>query len=340
MIDRTGLGRGGSLIDRTAWIEKLRGGDRHGARTRQALSREFLGDTLDLVERYARIEKVVLGGVDVTYSQASLKVDLSPSGDPAAQGESLAQAERRRLDLPAGPVLDLQRLIEKQGIKVVPRQFPGPGYAGGFFFDAQLGPCILVDTAGSDSETLYTLAHQFGHFLADFDPYITTLCGWPSASAPMEHTEARAHAMALSFLMPREDLELYRQSLGAEAAVSGELLRHLHVYFELDLEVIVWRLLMLGWIEATALRELLDGNAALAAALRQQHQEVASKSPPLPGRFVRLVASAFGSGRLDLDAAATYFGTDAEAAERILGQFEYESGGASRERPKRGNGSP
>jgi len=44
----------------------------------------------------------------------------------------------------------------------------------------------------------------------------------------------------------------------------------------------------------------------------------------LPDRFVRLVASAFGSGRIDLEDAARYFDTDADGAERILGQFEYE----------------
>ena len=329
------------MIDSNAWSKKLRAGDRCRPRTQRSLPQQFLDDTLRFVERYARVEKIVVGGVEVHYSPASLAVDLSPDGDPISQGEALAEAERARLELPAGPVLELQRLIEAQGIKVAPRLFPASEYAGGFFFDSQMGPCILLHAGLSESESLYALAHQYAHFLADFDPYITTLCGLPGTAAIEDSVEARAHATALAFLMPRSDLELYRDALrgqegpsaprhaaklGAPAGrvVSAEFLQHLRVYFDLDGEIILWRLLELGWIDATGLRRLLETNAEVAKIVRTPPHEVFPGQMLLPDRFVRLVASAFGSGRIDLEDAAGYFDTDTDGAERILGQFEYE----------------
>ncbi len=331
------------MIGNDAWSARLRNGDRCRSQTQPSLSQQFLDDTLHFVERYARIEKLVLGGVEVHYSPASLAVDLAAGGDPIAQGEALAEAERARLELPAGPVLELQRLIEAQGIKVAPRLFPAPEYAGGFFFDSHLGPCILLHAGMSESETLYALAHQYAHFLADFDPYITTICSLPSAAASEDPLEARAHATALAFLMPRSDMELYRSALVGqrevtsaphraakfgpprpELVVSAEFLQHLRVYFDLDGEIILWRLLELGWIDPAGLRRLLETNAEVAKIVRTPPREVFAGQMLLPDRFVRLVASAFGSGRIDLEDTARYFDTDADGAERILAQFEYE----------------
>ena len=317
------------------WIDKLRAGDRsraqagHPGKSRR-LPAAFLEEVLDLVARYARIEKLVLGGATVSYSPVSLQAAQLADKEPAAQGEALAEGERARLELPAGPILELQKLIEAQGIKVVPCLFPAPDYSGGFFFDAQMGPVILLHAGASESEMLYGLTHQYAHFLADFDPYITTLCSLPRASGPEDPVEARAHAMALAFLMPRADLHTYRDALdGHGAPVSAELVRHLTVYFDLDPEVVLWRLLALDWIDAAGLRALLAANAELAATLRRQPAAAAPPSMLLPDRFVRLVASAFGAGRIDLETAAAYFGTDSDGAETILGQFEYEEGSAA-----------
>jgi Zn-dependent peptidase ImmA (M78 family) len=302
-------------------IDKLLAGDRCRGQGDPPLPRQFLADAVDLARRYARIEKMVLGAVGVTYSPSSLAADLSPRGDAVKQGEALAAAEHSRLTLPAGPILDFEQLVESQGIKIIPRLFPSPAYAGGFFFDAELGPCILLHANASESTLRFSLAHVYAHFLADFDPYISTLCGIPS-SATLEHRgEVRAHAMALEFLMPRQELESYRRAMGLKpgAAVPADLVRHLGVYFDLDAEVVLWRLLALGWIDAAGLDRMLERDAALAETLR---------TPPtlhsvLPERFVRLVAGAFGRGKIDLEAAAEYLDTNLDGAEGILAQFDF-----------------
>ena len=302
-------------------IDKLLAGDRCRGQADPPLPRQLLADAVELARRYASIEKMVLGVVGVTYSPTSLAADLSAGGDAVKQGEALAKAEHARLKLPAGPILDFEQLVESQGIKVIPRLFPSPAYAGGFFFDAELGPCILLHANASESTMRYSLAHEYAHFIADFDPYITTLCGMPSSATLEQREEVRAHAMALEFLMPQQEVESYRRAVGLKlgAAVPADLVRQLGVYFDLDAEVVFWRLLALGWIDAAGLDRMLERDAALAEGLR---------TPPtlhgvLPERFVRLVAGAFGRGKIDLEAAAEYLDTNLDGAEGILAQFDF-----------------
>lgn len=325
-------------------IETLSTGDR--SRATQRVSRDDLVATLELAERYARIEKKVLGRAKVALSPTSLQVGSHEHDDALARGELVASSERTRLQLPEGPILELTRIIEDQGIKVLPRRLPHD-YSGGFFFDDKLGPCILLQAAASESAIQYSLAHQYAHFMTDFDPYITTLCGWPTPAVLDDSIEVRAYHIALALLMPRADLEMYRKALETSAGETPfvELIQQLRVYFELDPEQILWRFLALGWIDASGMEELLESNAELAKALRAPVR-VREGAALLPARFVRLVASAFGSGKLDLEAAARFLGTDLDGAEDILGQFEYEqparnaeAAAPGRKRGKSGNGS-
>jgi Zn-dependent peptidase ImmA (M78 family) len=324
-------------------IQALISGDRSGAA--QPPSSDELAAAMNLAERYARIEKKVLGATKVAFSPTSLQVEAHKQDDALALGEFIATSERARLELPAGPILELVRVVEEQGVKVLPRRFPEE-YSGGFFFDDKLGPCILVQMDTNDSALQYALAHQYAHFMADYDPYITTLCGWPSAAILKDPVELRAHHAALALLMPRADLELYRDAFGASETLQPELLQQLHVYFELDPEQILWRLLTLGWIDAPGLDQLLHDSPQLAVTLRSP-PPMKNEDTLLPERFVRLVASAFGSGKLDIEAAARFLGTDLDGAEGILSQFEYESpttksksvSGAAPKRGGDGNGS-
>jgi Zn-dependent peptidase ImmA (M78 family) len=305
-------------------------GDRTRAADGPHLTQEFLQATLLFVEKYARIEKMVLGGTRVSYSQASLGLNLSTAGDILQQGERLAEAERTRFGLAAGPILELGWLIEDQGVKIVPRRFP-PGTAarGGFFFDSELGPCILVNADTLAAHRDYTIAHQYGHFLADYDPYITTICPHPNPALLDDPRELRAHQFALAFLMPRRDLETYRTALAlSDKPLTAEFVRQLRIYFAADSEMVFWRLLALGWIEPPRVESLLRQNEDLLAPIdvdRMDADERLAILGAIPERLVHLVASAFGRGLVELDDAASYLETDIEETKHVLEQFRFEA---------------
>jgi Zn-dependent peptidase ImmA (M78 family) len=315
-----------------ALVAGLMAGDRTRAADGPHLTQEFLQATLLFIEKYARVEKMVLGATRVAYSQAALGMNLSTAGDVLQQGERLAEAERARFGVGAGPILELGWLIEDQGVKIIPRRFPaGTAARGGFFFDSELGPCILVDAEAPPIPRDYAIAHQYGHFLADYDPYITTICGHPNPASLDDPRELRAHQFALAFMMPRRDLETYRTALAlSEKPLTAEFVHQLRVYFAVDTELVFWRLLSLGWMEPPRIETLLRQNEELLVPVEADRMDADERLAMLggiPERLVHLVASAFGRELIELDDAASYLETDVEEAKHVLEQFRFEAPG-------------
>jgi Zn-dependent peptidase ImmA (M78 family) len=318
-------------------LGKLAEGDRTHVPGGSLLPREFLRSVLEFAARYAKLEELLFGGTRVAYSPSVLDMNLSLAGDLVLQGEALAEAERARFELPAGPILELGHLVEVQGIKVIPRVFPPVSPArGGFFFDSELGPCILLNAATSTAERAYVLAHEFGHFLADFEPYIKTVCGRPNPEMLEDPHELRAHQFALAFLMPRADVEEYRDAMGLVPGnpVPIDLVRQLAVYFDTDLEIVFWRMLSLGWLDGPRIETLLRDNPGLQDELRGTPGDPGRDL--IPERYVHLVASAFGHKKIDLEDAAEYLGTHVAETQRLLDQFHYDDPDA----PPRTPGDP
>jgi Zn-dependent peptidase ImmA (M78 family) len=307
-------------------IELLAAGDRTLRPGAAPLAPEFLRGILQLATKYARIERLVRGGTQVTYSPSALGLDLDRNGDVMLQGEQLAAAERARFALGHGPILELDHLIEEQGVKILPCAFPaGSEVRGGFFFDEEVGPCILVHAQAPPAEHAAIVAHQYGHFLADYDPYLVTLCGRSTPQSLADPVELRAHQFALAFLMPRDDLEAYRNGMHLETphTLTPDFVRHLHVYFEAEVETVFARLLSLGWIEPQDVDSILRGQDDLIAALRDPALEL-DPVRLLPDAFVHLVASAYGHRRIELESAIEYLGLDEPTAMQVLAQFRYD----------------
>lgn len=331
-------------------IELLIAGDHTRPEDGPHLSAEFLRDTIDFAKRYAHIEKALFGGTRVVYSPSALGLNLSTTGDLVTQGEELAQAERARFELPAGPILEIDRLIEDQGIKVIPRAFPvGTVARGGFFFDSSLGPCIFHDAAATVPERDYILAHEYGHFLADYEPYTHTICGHPGPGYTEDPREIRAHQFALAFLMPASDMQQYRDAsdLGPGEPIRREFVQQLQVYFAVNNEIVLWRLLSLGWLDAAGIEWLMTEGGGLLPEIDLEQTSGDARlemEKPTPERFIHLVASAFGRGLIEVDEAAELLEVEPLEAARVLGQFKYEnpaeSESAGTARKARGNPAP
>jgi len=319
-----------------AFVELLLAGDRTRTEPGPHLTAEFLRTTTGFATKYAKLEKLLFGGTRVAYSPTALGMNLSITGDVAAQGEDLAVAERARFDLAPGPILDIDRLIEDQGVKVIPRVFPaGVRARAGFFFDSDLGPCIFYDVAASTAQRDYALAHEYGHFLADYDPYMHTICGDPSPASLDDPRELRAHQFALAFLMPHADMNLYRRALDEEPGTvpTRKFVQQLQVYFGVDNAIVLWRLLSLGWIDPAGVEMLLLAPGGLLPEIdleQTDRDERLDLQRPIPERYIHLVAGAFGKGHIELPEAADFLETDVEEASRVLLQFKYEHPGAEK----------
>lgn len=270
-----------------------------------------------IVENYAALEKSMLGSVPLQFPAHLLLGDLKETGDPVEQGLRLAGRERERLDLGHGAVHDLPNLIESQGLKVIELPIPPEsGLLGLFVFDESLGPAILVDARRSRRERDYAMAHEYGHFLADNDPYHVQVC-CRSLKEAETASELRAHSFAGALLVPEGDLESYLRASGITKGqpFPAELISHLRTYFEADDRAIIGRLLASGWVERGEIGALMEETRV------EPTVEVAAEGGTLSPRFVGLAVLARSKGRLTLAELARTLDVDEAAARRIESSF-------------------
>jgi Zn-dependent peptidase ImmA (M78 family) len=261
---------------------------------------------------YAALEKLVLGSVPLQFPAHLLAGGLDEAGDPLKQGLLLAERERERLELTHGAVEDLPGLIGRQGLKIVELPIPERSRVSGVFvFDKSFGPSILLDASRPRADRDYVLAHEYGHFLADHDPYRAFVCF--RGGIPLEsREEIRAHAFAAALLVSGKDLDAYLKGAGLRRGqpVSADLLRQLRTYFEADDRAILGRLLASGWLE--------PGEVALL--LESVHGDPAGSGPRgggVPARFIALAVQARHDGRLSLAEMAHRLDVDERTARRI-----------------------
>lgn len=131
------------------------------------------------------------------------------TGEAVAQGERVAEQERRRLALASAPIPDLAELLADQGIWASVADLPGT-MSGVFLHHSSIGMAILVNAQHVRARQRFSLAHEYAHALLDRDRTV----GVSSADNSAERIEQRANAFAAAFLVPQEGLEEELRQLG------------------------------------------------------------------------------------------------------------------------------
>ena len=123
------------------------------------------------------------------------------SGEAVAQGEQIAEQERRRLSIGNAPIADVSELIASQGIWASGVELPN-GMSGLFLRQSSIGLAILVNSRHPRGRKRFSYAHEYAHALLDRNRDITI----SSADNASEMVERRANAFAAAFLMPRNGI--------------------------------------------------------------------------------------------------------------------------------------
>jgi len=254
----------------------LDAGERRGLRRFEMLCRNF-----------ARLERLVTGDI-----QFELPTDTSArvptlDGTAAKQGAELANLERKRLNLGEDPLDDVDSIFDRMGIKVVGVRMPETSrVAGGFFFDSKVGPCLMMNSSAPAEERMISAAHQYCHFLADYNPYLPRLClcGAPTGE---DASEERAAGFAGAFLLPAGSLE---RLMTGNNGVGTEMdaIEALGIYYGVPMWAVVYRLSSLGFDVDPV--EHTDW-----AGARGAHEDISADLPP---RMVKLVLKGRSDGML------------------------------------------
>lgn len=219
-----------------------------------------LRDFTEWCLRYAEIERIA-GQIATPapdyseyFSKSTERLDLL---------ERLAEESRRRLELGAGQNCDLPEILERDGLRVMGIQTE-EDLDGVFLYAQDEGGFALVNTNRSSSRQLFTLAHEYGHFLLHrklgyrLDVDVTRI---PSKGDVVESTAGR---FAAAFLMPRSTIESLWQKQEKDMTRIIWVRRMLGVSYR----ALGWRLLNLKLITLAA-REKLESDED---ALRNQEK--------------------------------------------------------------------
>lgn len=135
----------------------------------------------------------------------------APAGkwEAIQQGESLANLERRRLNLGYAPVWDVSETLEPQGVRCAEVSMAGE-ISGLFLASAEIGLFVIVNADHHPRRRAFSYAHEYCHLLAD-----RSRRGNISRQENRDDLiEVRANAFAASFLLPSDAVRDFIRGIG------------------------------------------------------------------------------------------------------------------------------
>ena len=130
-------------------------------------------------------------------------------GQAIAQGQSVAEQERRRLDLGKAPVRNVPATLTHQDVWTA--ALPLPSETSGLFLSSpDFDMAILANLTQPPARRRFSYLHEYGHALMDRDAPATVTSVHNAKTRP----EQRANAFAAAFLMPAEGVRDFLHSLG------------------------------------------------------------------------------------------------------------------------------
>ena len=234
---------------------------------------------LHLLREGASLRRLTGRGTAVSLPHYELPPPRSV-GQAIAQGQLVAEQERRRLDLGNAPV-KVPETLARQNIWTAALELPDE-ISGLFLSSPDFGRAILANLNQAPMRRRFSYAHEHGHALMDRDEPATVT----SAHNAKTRTEQRANAFAAAFLMPEEGVRDFLHSLGkgrgsrreeaamdavTEEGIQGQLrsparsqnityadVALLAWHFEVSYAAAVWRLRGLNLASAEQTQTLLD----------------------------------------------------------------------------------
>ncbi len=241
-----------------------------------------------------------------------------PSSKLADFAEDVAARERSRLHLGDGPVLELRQVLENNvGVRVfcVPT---ASTIAGMYAFVADLGYCILLNAKHPRARQRWTLAHEYGHFLADrHKPGVD----YTRYADRIPAGERFADAFAMCFLMPATGLRRqYFDVTNSRGDFQVADLCRLANFYAVSAQAMTLRLESLGLVRKGTWDTLAEQGFKPETAKRnlQLQPHETAHWEPYPARYKFLAVLAFSEEKLSEGELAKYLRTDRVSARQIV----------------------
>ncbi len=224
---------------------------------------------------------------------------ISRAGAQTA-AEDIAFLERSRLNLGQGPILNLREVLEAElGLRVFVLPLKDFRIAGMFIYTDNLGGCILVNGQHPPTRQVWSVAHEYAHFLTNrYRTEVTVLIDYERKP----RSEQFADFFAASFLMPSTGL---RQRFNGIVESRPDFdftvadLCALADQYGVSVEAMTRRLEHLKCIRPNTWDKL--SQSGFEGRRGQTHLNIPARSATrlhLPGRYCRLAVQAFEDERI------------------------------------------
>jgi Zn-dependent peptidase ImmA (M78 family)/transcriptional regulator with XRE-family HTH domain len=244
--------------------------------------------------------------------------EVSPHGVGLASfAEDVAVRERARLHLGDQPIADLRGVLENSvGVRVFCTPLPSH-LAGMYAYVADLGYCILVNAKHPRERQRWTLAHEYGHFLADrHKPGID----YTEPTERVPAGERFADAFAMGFLVPATGVRAaFFEVVGSHGDFQVADLCRISSFYQVSIQAMTLRLESLSLIRKGTwdlLRE--QGFKAEAAKRSLDLVRERTNDEPYPARYKYLAVLAFREGKISEGQLARFLRTDRVAAREVV----------------------
>jgi Zn-dependent peptidase ImmA (M78 family)/DNA-binding XRE family transcriptional regulator len=270
------------------------------------------------IDDYQQLEKLV-GSTAVVNFPPEVRI---PPGSIEKFAEHCAQEERARLNLGAHqPIDQLRKVLEEAGLHVFCDDVDSK-LSGLYVFVPDFGYCILVNRQHPRDRRRWTIAHEYGHFLAARDePGVDYL-------KPMERKpvgEKFADSFAAAFLMPESGIQrrFYDVIDRTGDFRTGDLL-HLANHFGASPMATALRLEWLGLIQRGTWDEIQQSGVPVGKLRREAGVDSVSDGDSVdryPARYKMLAARAFEDGKLSEGQLAEFLRCSRVEAREIVEKY-------------------
>ena len=284
-------------------------------------SREAQEDMAQAVQEFQRLceDYLYLENTNGTPLRQSYMPEYPVNAaSPEDASEDVASAERNRLGIGDGPILNLREVLENDvAMRVFSMKLPSR-VAGIFSYTQDVGGCIAVNAQHPEERRRWSMAHEYGHFLTSrFHSEISMLGGYRRVPAH----ERFADAFAGCFLMPAAGLKRRFNEISRAAAgevTVADVCRIAHYYF-VSIEAVTLRLEELRLLPGGTWDRLRDRGFRVREA---QEQLGLSRRPDgdhlLPLRYQLLAIRSYEEGQLTEGELARLLRVDRVSARRTV----------------------
>jgi len=260
----------------------------------------------DLSEHYLELEDRAGAPLPRNYP-AVYDVDRL---DPVEAAEQLADRERNRLGLGDGPVPHLRDLLETDvGLRIFSIDLP-PRVSGLFIFTEELGGCIATRRQHPPGRRLWSLCHEYAHFLVDrYEAEVSVL----RMDGRISRKERLADHFAKAFLIPASSLRRrFHDLLRTAGRVTPGSLLDLAELHGVSFEALLLRSEDLRLLPVGTWQRLKESRFHVGEARRFPGRH--AEEPMLPRRYVKLAVQAYEDEELTEGELVEILHTDRQQA--------------------------